>query len=151
MQLVVAVVLALASCGYTHRGIEIDRDVVELEYQNKALFYFESIVEDLFSVELPDVWNDITVYYTTTPCPGTERAAVIYNDVCYSGIMFNCDEVFVAVGDDLRVCGTSLVHEFAHCLSLYLSNGTSYDGNHEGPIWAEVGPYIQNEVCQRGW
>lgn len=130
--------------------IETDPSIVAVHDQGKAMLLARADVETHFDVVVPE--HDVNVSWTSTPCPyRLDHYAVVYRSECLYGIMWSCDEIFVALSnrDEQRTCGSALVHEYGHCLRLAL--GWSGDHNHSaGEFWA-VNRATHHETCERGW
>ncbi len=130
------------------RGIEVDRDIYKVYNQDKAMLLFESMVEDATGHKFDNAFQAAQVWWATTRCPYNDNPAVIYEGECYFGRMWSCSEIYVALPDSGTTCGSALLHEFAHCLSM-LSVGHG-DASHTGPLW-EVVAEANAISCGRGW
>jgi hypothetical protein len=145
---IIGLFLTLCSCD-PDRGIET-ADIHKVYNQDKALFLAEVRFEERFGVHT-DAYKYANVIWTDTPCPYADGNAVIYEGECYHGLMFGCDEMYVAIDENNpnRTCGTALMHEFGHCL--WARAGKGFDGDHENPaLWGFVKD-VKKETCDRDW
>lgn len=131
-----------------YEDCEYESDYYKVYNQDKAMFLFQTMVEDKFAESFGDLFQEVDVRWVSTRCPYSDEPAVVYEDVCYHGIMWSCDELYVAVPDTERTCGSALLHEYAHCLSHQMT--FSFDGQHLGPIWDVVAEASQI-ACEREW
>ena len=117
--------------------------------ERHAMLLFQGHVEAEYGVDLGNAWETASVEWVETDCAGDGNPGIFWYDKCHAGLMFTCNEMYVAGGPgENRVCGTALVHEFAHCLS-YLMDGT-YSGDHSADLfWLVWG--TNREICGRGW
>jgi hypothetical protein len=130
------------------RGIEVDRSIVKVYNQDKAMLLFESMVEDATSSELGNAFEETTVWWATTTCPYSDDPAVVYKGQCNYGRMWSCGEIYVALPKAGKTCGSALIHEFGHCLSMHLDG--HYDADHNGYLWP-IAQRASREACERGW
>ena len=130
------------------RGIEVS-DVYKVYNQDKAMFTAQYLIEDEFDVELGDIIQSTIVYWTDTKCPYTDDIAVIYNGRCTPGRMWSCKEMYVAMYNDDRTCGSSLIHEFGHCLHGKIFSVKDDDHSHEA-FWSIISE-AQDVSCSREW
>ena len=148
------VVVGLAACGPMtpeERGIKVNEDIIGVYNQDKAMFTAQYLVEDYYGVELGDLWTDAVVYWTDTKCPKNGQYAVIYDRECYYGIMWSCDEIYVALsnGDPETTTGSALLHEFGHCM--HMEMGLGGDTNHVDNEFWDVIIEAQDIARGRGW
>ena len=133
------------------RGIEVDHSIHKVYNQDKAMLLFEGMVEDFYDVKIPNRWNDTTVWWTTTTCPYNDNPAVIYDGECYFGRMWSCHEMYVALPEEGKTCGSALLHEFGHCLMMMHVAGNNFgDANHVTEIW-DIVEEANQIACSRGW
>ncbi len=117
--LMLAVLMGVFGCA-PWNGIEVDEDIYKIHDQDKAMLLTEVRVNDHYGVSLPhhdDIGADVK--WTSTVCPyHMDRYAVVLDNVCYNGIMWSCDQIYVALSnrDPERTCGSALLHEYGHCL-----------------------------------
>lgn len=142
--------LVVASCiaGDDH-GIET-ADVYKVYEQDKAMLLAETRFEQYYGVE-STAFEWAEVQWTNTPCPYKNAWAVVYQDKCFYGITWDCDEIYVALNKDEpnRTCPTALMHEFGHCLRL--DAGWDGDADHsEVEFWDFIG-VVRKETCERDW
>lgn len=145
----------LASCSDVQtpeeRGIAVT-DKIGIFNQSKALFWAQTLVEDEYQIDLGDLSTSGTViYWTDTKCPKNGQYAVIYDGKCNYGRMWSCDEIYVALSgvDPERTCGSALLHEFGHCLSMAM--GLGGDNSHSDErLWGVISE-AKNYSCERGW
>lgn len=76
-----------------------------------------------------------TVYFVNNVCPNKNIRVpvIVHKGVCYGGLTFTWDRIYVAVSDSRRVGPTSFVHEMAHAWRKVLYN--DYDGDHSETEW----------------
>lgn len=152
--------LVMACSGPEYRGLLEylpEDDPIDSEMQAATLDLFEQIVEVEFDYEFYGAASDTTVYWLEDMCPEKAGVWLEFGGECiYKGFMYSCNEMYVALNGFRRgkICGTSLVHEFAHCLSARM--GLGLDGDHSGRIWELVGETnIEGSfdwaVCQMNW
>lgn len=151
MRIFLTLALLLASCSPLtpdERGITVDRDLSALgvPVQSKALLELEGMAEDHYSVSLANAWQDAVVWWTTTKCPKTLDPAVIYQNGCYYGRMWSCDEIYVALPRGGTTCGSALLHEYGHCLRMLLFGDG--DAGHKSDIW-ELVAVAHERACVR--
>ena len=118
------------------RGIEVDRSIVKVYNQDKAMLYLEGLAELHYSTKLGDAFEDAVIWWTTTPCPWSGDPAVIYEGQCNYGRMWSCGEIYVALPSTGKTCGSALLHEYGHCLTM-LIHGHG-DAGHAGDVWPLV-------------
>lgn len=149
-------ILATGSCGGPRTDLGVNFDITEVQDQRKAVLTLEGMVEDAFDVHLPNVWEDVNVWWIDTSCVGREGYGIQLDGQCLAGVMFGGRDLYVALSnkDSTRTCGSALLHEFGHYLSIQLWGHASFapcaDSTHTGPIWdvvAEAGAV----ACDRGW
>ena len=144
----------VASCGPMapeERGIKVS-DRIGVLNQSKAMFWAQTLVEDEYHVDLGDLSTQgVTVYWADTKCPKNGQYAVIYNGNCNYGRMWSCDEMYVALSnlDPERTCGSALLHEFGHCLSMAMGNGGDA-GHNDNRLW-DVIAEASDFACNEGW
>lgn len=149
-------ILTMGACGAIgpdDRGIEVIDDL-EVHDQSKAMFLTQRMVEGEYEdLNFGDLHNTATIYWSDTTCPTDPagRYAVFYEDYCYHGRTFSCDEIYVALSnkDSNYTCGSSLLHEFGHCL--HMKSGGGGDSGHMDERFWEVIQESQNTACERGW
>jgi hypothetical protein len=139
----VALVALMAACappGPEARGIPLrdcepgvecnvyDSDIHKVYNQDKAMLMFERMVEDTFGRSFDNVWQSTEVWWTTAQCPYSDEPAVVQDNVCYHGKMYSCQEMYVALPKTGKTCGSALLHEFGHCLSMHLAGSGFADG-----------------------
>ena len=132
------------------RGIAVT-DRIGVFNQTKAMFAAQVQVEDEFGIELGDLSTQVTVYWSDSICPRNGQFAVIYKGQCNYGRMFSCSEMYVALSnlDSERTCGSALLHEFGHCMSMMMGNDG--DANHsDSRLWNAIGDAMTVQ-CERGW
>ena len=140
---------------HERRGITLS-NVQHVPHQEDLLRLFQNRVEDHFDVDLGRAWAQAVVYWVSDDCGKTFTDArstlgVEYRGDCYHGVMFGCDELYVAhssLNPYGELCHTALVHEFAHCLNGYLEG--HYDSAHAAEIWERVPP-MWTSACAWGW
>lgn len=122
-------------------------DVDFVEGQALSMLQLQLDAESYFGVDFGDRWQRTRVYWTDTHCGTEGQHGVSYRGECLSGLMFNCEDMYVALSglDPASVCRTSLNHEFAHCLSGDLF--WDFDGDHSGEIWDLV-PAANARDCE---
>lgn len=130
------------------RGIEVDRSIHKIYNQDKALLELEGMAEDHFGRHLDNIFERFDVWWTTTICPYSDDPAVIYEGICYYGRMWSCQEAYVALPLTGGICGSALLHEFAHCLTMHLTGSGWADADHKGEIWAIVAE-AHSRACNR--
>lgn len=150
----------LPNCGFfdpptpEERGVKVNRDIHRVYNQDKAMLFAESAVEDYYGISLGHAFEDTKVWWADTRCPYSDNYAVVieYNGVpdrCFYGIMFSCQEIYVAVSEHGKTCGTALLHEFGHCL--YSRIFYDFDREHvDQEFWGIIGASAA-ESCDRGW
>lgn len=177
---VLALALVLAGCFGPYYppdryDIEVDESIVKVHDQDRVMLLMEARVATAFDADLPhhdDV--DARVFWASTRCPyHLDSYMVVYQDECLYGIMFGCDEMFVALsnrdwGDPPHTCGSALTHEYGHCLLLELGwedaalpcsapaadpDDLSWvgDANHSWTEWWLLNANVHGEACDRGW
>jgi hypothetical protein len=150
--------IALVACGDIdndrapeYRGIE-GASRYRMYGQRQSMLLFQSLVEGAYGVRFGDLFAEIPdPFWVITKCPHDDDTAVVYDGKCYHGLMFSCDEIYVAVShlNPQKTCGTALIHEYAHCLS-YMMSG-NYDGAHlSDSLWSLAG-VAHKEACARDW
>ena len=144
--------LALAGCygDRVYSDIKIRDDLYKVMYQDKLIALSAARVEERFNVWL---WADEEpphIYWTDTPCPYFEGnpPAVIHNNRCYYGLMWDCGEIYVALHPDGPAHG-ALAHELGHCWLLRMGFGG--DPHHLLDEWWVWMNEIAAEGQRRGW
>lgn len=134
------------------RGIEV-LDTIEIYNQDKAMFTAQYMVEDEYQQDFGDLWLDSIVYWTDTRCPKNGQYAVIYDGKCYHGLMWNCDEIFVALSneDSERTCGSALLDEYGHCLLMEMDPYHSGCPDHSDDRFWNVINIAKQIACERKW
>lgn len=97
--------------------------------------------EELTGLPFPGDYE--ATFVTGVPCKVPSGHLIPYairdrdKDLCYAGLMFNCFELYVVLGENQEVSKSALGHELLHC---YLQEvyGDA-DGDHSEPIWSEAG------------
>lgn len=131
-------------------GIDVADDVYKVYNQDKAMLLAEARFEDRFGLS-SNAFREARVFWTNTPCPYQDGWAVVHENRCYYGMMWGCDEIFVAMNrhDPNHTCHTVLLHEFGHCL--LMEAGLNHDGDHsDEQFWDFIGE-VTDESCGRGW
>lgn len=146
--------LFLVACDLTApHGIEI-ADVYKIQGQDESLLLAWGRFEEHFKTVVPNpvIDDTVQVFWTDTPCPyRPEQWAVVMDGRCYAGRMWGCDELYVAMNslDPNKTCGTALLHEYGHCLSMQA--GWGEDASHQNEeLWDNIRT-TKKEVCLRGW
>jgi len=140
----------IIGCGYDpHHGIEL-ADVYKVYNQDKAMFLAEGRFEDQYGV-ISRAFDKAEVFWADTRCPYADTIAVIVDGVCYDGIMWGCDSIYVAMSakDLNHTCPTALMHEYGHCLRLDAHWDADADHSETG-FW-EFMAGVRRETCDRGW
>jgi hypothetical protein len=98
-----------------------------------------------------DAFRRAEVYWTDTPCPYQDGWAVVHEGRCYYGLMWGCDEMYVALNmnDPDHTCPTALMHEFGHCL--LMEAGLDPDADHSNDAFWSFMAQVRQETCNRGW
>lgn len=133
------------------RGIQVT-DRIGVFNQSKAMFTAQFMVEDFFGADFGGLsTHGAVVYWTDTKCPKNDQYAVLYEGKCNYGRMWSCQEMYVALSslDSERTCGSALLHEFGHCLSMQLGQGG--DSEHTNKDLWEVISEAKTIACDRGW
>lgn len=147
--------LALIICTYScalDRGIETNPEIT-IPTQAETLWLTQRLVEDLYDQDFGMLADNLGISWTDTLCPGTQTPAVLYDDRCLGGIMWNCGEIYVAVShqDPAKSCGTALPHEFGHCLYMQIDPHHSGCPDHsDAEFWAVI-EAAKTETCARDW
>lgn len=134
--LIACLALACGSMTPEERGIEVDRSIVKVYNQDKAMLQLEGMAEDFYGVRLSNEFESTKVWWATTPCPYTDDPAVIYENHCYYGRLWSCGEIYVALPRSGKTCGSALLHEFGHCLMMIIKGYG--DANHSSDVWPLV-------------
>ena len=148
--LILCLLIACGPMTPEERGIEVT-DKIGIFNQSKALFWTQTLTEDEYGVDLGDLSTSAVIYWADTRCPKNGQYAVIYKGQCNYGRMWSCDEIYVALSgiDSDRTCGSALLHEFGHCLSM--SMGLGGDHSHsDARLWAVI-ETAKRYACDRGW
>ncbi len=146
----IAILLAVLGCGPMtpeERGIPV-RDEHKIYNQDKSMLFLEGLIEEAYGVSLDNVWQDTKVYWTDTECPYQDAKAIVIDGVCYNGIMWSCQEMYVSHKDSGKTWDTALLHEFTHCLSGIVQGYMDHD--HSSAIWGVTELANQNARL-RGW
>ena len=154
---IVALVFALVAACQEHRGFDIDASIYKIPNQDKAMLLLERNVEDNYNVRLGNTFETSQVYFVrgvTCPYNGAAPAIILEDGSCVHGIMWNCQEMYVAVTPlddplDYRVCGTALLHEFGHCLLQAMDMPA--DITHENSELWDIVQKTNKDTCSRGW
>ena len=137
--LLTALMLGCPGSGPESRGIEVEsNDVLPGQAEAEAL-----------AMDIVGDYPNTNIYWTNTVCPtdAAGRTAVIYDGICYAGLTFSCDEIYVARRDFMWQ--TALIHELGHCFRLNM--GLYGDAEHEVSSWWEWMQAINAEVKANGW
>jgi hypothetical protein len=157
MKYLLTILILAFSCAGPYmpdeRGIEVieDSEGLGVAYQSKAMFQAQYLVEDHYRTDFGDLSTEATVYWTDTLCPKNGEYAVIYDHGCSYGIMWSCDEMYVALSnkDPKRTCGSALIHEFGHCMYMKMFGYRNSEHN-DDEFWEVIGD-AQKSACDRGW
>ncbi len=125
--------LACAPMSPDERGIVVGPSIHKVLDQDKAMLRLEGIVSDYYNVPVYDLFEETKVWWATTRCPYRDEPAVVYRNKCYHGRMSSCGEMYVAIAESGKTCGTALLHEFGHCLGMELFGDA--DASHSGDMW----------------
>lgn len=142
--------LAITSCAeFVPEDLKVEViEGYEVEHQTTAMYFFQGLFEDAFDVDLGTVIPHTKVYWADTRCDGDY--GITWNGECYRGIMWACGKMVIALSqvEPGKVCGSSLLHELNHCLSVRAWG--YYDGEHLGASW-EVVDDANAFACKEGW
>jgi len=153
MRLILVIAILVSSCAPIspeERGIEVDHSIHKVYNQDKAMLMLERMAEDHFDRKLDNIFERAHIWWTTTLCPYSDDPAVVYEGQCYYGRMWSCQDMYVALPISGKTCGSALLHEFAHCLTMHLAGSGWADHDHRGEIWDLVAE-AHNISCERGW
>jgi len=139
--------------GPDYTGVEVNAGLV-VKHQDHAMARFERMAEEFYQTEFDDLWRDATVFWTDTVCQDEDSGyfgqhAVLFRG-CWGGRAWDCS-LYVARsnGPKDRICGSSLVHEYAHCLRGD-HTGCNDSDHSDKDFWAMVGK-TNDIACANGW
>lgn len=154
MRKILIALALLAGCD-SYR-FDVDESIYKIPNQDKAMLTLERNVEDHYDLKLGNVFEDTTIHFVRGYCPyeETRPAIVLDSGQCVAGIMWHCNEMYVAISnkpiEELRVCGTALLHEFGHCLYQTLNQGNG-DARHEDLEFWGIISETNHYACGREW
>jgi hypothetical protein len=130
--------LLLSGCFFTsHYDHGIEVAWYEVPNQDIGIEIVEDYAEIESGINL-DLNSVTNVYWTTTLCWSEDaqayKTAVIYRDICYNGLTFDVDEVYVAWRGSMGE--SAFAHELGHAYRIDL--GWDPDGQHLDISWWEA-------------
>ncbi len=167
IRILLILTLLLSACA-PEMDIVPREDVKKVYNQDKAMMFFQGLVEREYDVNLDRLaeYTSPHVVWVEPTCPwgGPPLLYLESLDKCVYGVMFDCKNIYVGTMDeapeDLRTHDTALVHEFGHCVLMTMQRmrfpppglPQDYgDGDHSDErFWALV-KEARDYTRQRDW